>query len=57
MKAMFTLTIFEIFLFEGRSVLRPAQRITVSERVKCTKILTIVGILISFHITLFMKMI
>ena len=33
-KAMFTLTIFEILLSEGRSVLSPAQRGTGSERVK-----------------------
>ena len=33
-KAIFTLTVFEILLFEGRSVLRPAQRVTGSERVK-----------------------
>ena len=31
---MITLTVFEIFLFEGRSVLGPAQRGAGSERVK-----------------------
>ena len=31
---MFTLTVFEILLFEGRSVLGPAQRVPGSERVK-----------------------
>ena len=34
MKAIFTLTVFEILLFEGRLVLSPAQQITGSERVK-----------------------
>ena len=34
MKAIFTLTVFEISLFEGRLVLSPAQQITGSERVK-----------------------
>ena len=29
---MFTLTIFEILLFEERSLLRPAQRVTGSDR-------------------------
>ena len=33
-KAMFTLTVFEILLSEGRSVLSSAQRGTGSERVK-----------------------
>ena len=33
-KAMFTLTVFEILLSEGRSVLSPAQWGTGSERVK-----------------------
>ena len=33
-KAIFTLRIFEILLFEGRSVLSPAQRGTDSEKVK-----------------------
>ena len=33
---MFTLTVFEILLSEGRSVLSPAQRVTGSERVKKT---------------------
>ena len=32
-KAMFTLTVFEILLFEVRSILWPAQRITLSKRV------------------------
>ena len=32
-KAMFTLTIFNIILFEGRSILWPAQRVTGNERV------------------------
>ena len=32
-KAMFTLTVFEILLSEGRSVLSPTQRGTGSERV------------------------
>ena len=32
-KAMFTLTVFEILLSEGRSVLSPAQRGTGSERI------------------------
>ena len=31
---VFTLTAFEILLFEGRSVVSPAQRVTWSERVK-----------------------
>ena len=35
-KAMFTLTVFEILLSDGRSVLSPAQRGTGSERVKKT---------------------
>ena len=30
---MFTLTVFEILLFEGRSVLGPAQRLPESESV------------------------
>ena len=34
LKAMFTLTVFEILLFEGRLVLAPAQRCTWSKRVK-----------------------
>ena len=34
MKAMFTLTVFEILLFEARSALLPAQRGTRSERIK-----------------------
>ena len=34
MKAIFTHTVFEILLFEGRLVLSPAQQITGSERVK-----------------------
>ena len=34
MKAMFTLTAFEILLLEGRSVLLPFQRGAGSERVK-----------------------
>ena len=33
-KAIFTLTVFEILLSEGRSVLSPAERGTGSERVK-----------------------
>ena len=33
-KTMFTLTVFEILLFEGRSVLSPAQRGTKSKRVE-----------------------
>ena len=33
-KAMFTLTVFELLLSENRSVLSPAQRGTGSERVK-----------------------
>ena len=33
-KTMFTLTVFEILLFEGRSVLEPAQRIPGNKRVK-----------------------
>ena len=33
-KAVFTVTVFEILLFEGRSVLSPAQRGTGSEKVK-----------------------
>ena len=33
-KAMFTLTVFEILLFRGRSELSPAQWSTVSEKVK-----------------------
>ena len=33
-KVMFTLTVFEILLFEGRSLLTPAQRGTRSERVQ-----------------------
>ena len=33
-KAMFTPTVFEILLFEGRSVLRLAQQVSGSERVK-----------------------
>ena len=32
-KAIFTISVFEILLFEGRSVLPPAQRSTVSEMV------------------------
>ena len=32
-KILFTLTIFKILLYEGRSVLRPAQRVTRSEGV------------------------
>ena len=34
MKAMFTVTVFEILLFEGRSALWPAHRVTGSKRVK-----------------------
>ena len=34
LKEMFSLTVFEIVLFKGRSVLSPAQRVTGSERVK-----------------------
>ena len=34
MKAMFTLTVFEILLFEGRSVLAPARWGAGSNRVK-----------------------
>ena len=33
-RAMFTTTVFEILLFEGRLVLSPAKRGTESERVK-----------------------
>ena len=33
-KEQFTFTVFEILLFLGRSVLRPAQWLTESERVK-----------------------
>ena len=33
-KAMFTLTVFEILLFKGRLVLQPTQRGTESESVK-----------------------
>ena len=33
-KEQFTFTVFEILLFLGRSVLRPAQWLTGSERVK-----------------------
>ena len=33
-KAMFAFTVFELLLFENRSVLSPAQRGTGSERVK-----------------------
>ena len=33
-KILFTLTIFKILLYEGRSVLRPAQRVTRSEGVQ-----------------------
>ena len=33
-KAMFTLTVFDIYLIKGRSVLQSAQWITGSERVK-----------------------
>ena len=32
-ETMFTLTIFKILLFEGRSVLEPAQRVPGGERV------------------------
>ena len=32
-KAIFTLTVFEILLFKGRLVLSPTQRVTGSERV------------------------
>ena len=38
-KAMFTLTVFEILLSEGRSVGRPAQRGTGSKRTKDEKYL------------------
>ena len=38
MKAMLTLTIFEILLFKAWSVLRPAQRATGSERVNRLKV-------------------
>ena len=34
-QALFTLTVFEVLLFEGRSVLAPARRGTGSKRVKC----------------------
>ena len=34
MKALFTLTVFEILLFEDRSLLAPAQGSTTSEMVK-----------------------
>ena len=33
-KTAFTVTVFEILLFEGRSVLGPAQRVPASERVR-----------------------
>ena len=33
-KTVFTATVFEILLFEGRSVLGPAQRVPASERVR-----------------------
>ena len=36
-KAMFTPTVFEILMSEGRSVLSPAQRSTGSERINGTK--------------------
>ena len=36
-KITFTLTVFEILLFEGRLVLGPAQRVAGSERVKILK--------------------
>ena len=34
MKTIFTLTIFEMLLLEGGSVLRPAKQVPGSERVK-----------------------
>ena len=36
-KTMFTLTIYKILLFEGRSVLGPARRVPGSERVQGLK--------------------
>ena len=38
-KTMFTLTVFEILLFEGRSVLGPAQQGRGSERVNFPSLL------------------
>ena len=40
-QAMFTVTVFEMLLSRGRSVLSPAQRSTESERVKICSINTI----------------
>ena len=37
MKAKYTLTVFKVLLFECKSVLQPAQRVTRIERVKNAK--------------------
>ena len=39
---MFTLTVFEVLLFQGRSVLWPAERVTGIEKVK--KVMVMVSI-------------
>ena len=37
MNIMFSITLYEIMMFEGSSVLWPAQRVTEGERVKETE--------------------